>query len=159
MRRFVEQADRGQSTLLPECLDDFIDENNPVRVIDVFVDTLDLGEMGFDGANPLSTLGCATSSQTGAMQAKSCAAHSRELEIGRSKSSSAPIARMASKFCREDGSLNGHSPGSVDAANWPRILKQPSPAQRHGFWSRTSEPLRAALQELDLAHAVSSPTL
>ena len=35
MRRFVEQADRWQSTLLPECLDDFIDESNPVRVIDV----------------------------------------------------------------------------------------------------------------------------
>ena len=55
MKRFVEQADRGQSTLLPECLDDFIDESNPVRVIDVFVDTLDLAEMGFDGANPAAT--------------------------------------------------------------------------------------------------------
>jgi hypothetical protein len=40
MRRFVEEADRGQWTLLPECLDDFIDEENPVRVIDVFVDAL-----------------------------------------------------------------------------------------------------------------------
>src|ERR1700709_2545116 len=55
MKRFVEQADRGQSTLLPECLDDFIDESNPVRVIDVFVDTLDLAEIGFDGANPAAT--------------------------------------------------------------------------------------------------------
>jgi hypothetical protein len=44
MKRFVEQADRGQSTLLPQCLDDFINESNPVRVIDVFVDTLDLAE-------------------------------------------------------------------------------------------------------------------
>ena len=35
MRRFVEEADRGQWTLLPECLDDFINESNPVRVIDV----------------------------------------------------------------------------------------------------------------------------
>ena len=35
MRRFIEAADRGQSTLLPECLDDFIDQGNPVRVIDV----------------------------------------------------------------------------------------------------------------------------
>ena len=34
MRRFIEEADRGQWTLLPECLDDFIDESNPVRVID-----------------------------------------------------------------------------------------------------------------------------
>jgi hypothetical protein len=49
MRRFVEQADRGQWTLLPECLDDFIDESNPVRVIDVFVDALDLAEMCFEG--------------------------------------------------------------------------------------------------------------
>ena len=55
MRRFVEQADRRQSTLLPECLDDFIDENNPVRVIDVFVDTLDLAEMGFVRVNPAAT--------------------------------------------------------------------------------------------------------
>ncbi len=51
MRRFVEEADRGQRTLLPECLDDFIDESNPVRVIDVFVDALDLAEMSFDGGS------------------------------------------------------------------------------------------------------------
>jgi hypothetical protein len=38
MRRFVEGADRGQSTLFPECLEDWIGEDNPVRVIDVFVD-------------------------------------------------------------------------------------------------------------------------
>src|SRR3954449_1831049 len=55
MRRFVEEADRGQSTLLPECLDDFIDESNPVRVIDVFVDTLDLAQMSFEGVEPAAT--------------------------------------------------------------------------------------------------------
>jgi transposase len=55
MRRFVEEADRGQRTLLPECLDDFIDETNPVRVIDVFVDALSLAEMGFEGAEPAAT--------------------------------------------------------------------------------------------------------
>src|ERR1700749_2421391 len=55
MRRFVEEADRGQSTLLPECLDDFIDQGNPVRVIDVFVDALDLTDMGFDGVDPAAT--------------------------------------------------------------------------------------------------------
>jgi transposase len=49
MKRFVEGLDRGQSTLLPECLDDWIDENNPVRIIDAFVDALDLGELGFEG--------------------------------------------------------------------------------------------------------------
>src|ERR1700688_890022 len=55
MRRFVEEADRGQCSLLPECLDDFIDESNPVRVIDVFVDALDLAEMSFDGVDPEAT--------------------------------------------------------------------------------------------------------
>jgi hypothetical protein len=49
MKRFAEEADRGQWTLLPECLDDFIDESNPVRVIDVFVDALDLVKMSFEG--------------------------------------------------------------------------------------------------------------
>ena len=49
MKRFVEGTDRGQSTLFPECLEDWIDENNPVQVIDVFVDELDLAELGFDG--------------------------------------------------------------------------------------------------------------
>ena len=55
MKRFVSGADRGQSTLLPECLDDFIDERNPVRVIDVFVDCLDLSEMSFEGVEPAAT--------------------------------------------------------------------------------------------------------
>ena len=55
MTRFIEEADRGQSTLLPECLDDFIDESNPVRVIDVFVEALDLAEMSFDGIEPAAT--------------------------------------------------------------------------------------------------------
>jgi transposase len=40
---------------LPECLDDFIDESNPVRVIDVFVDALDLAEMSFEGVEPAAT--------------------------------------------------------------------------------------------------------
>ena len=55
MKRFVAGADRRQSTLLPECLDDFIGDSNPVRVIDVFVDALDLAEMGFDGVDPAAT--------------------------------------------------------------------------------------------------------
>jgi transposase len=55
MRRFVEGADRKQATLFPECLDDWIDEDNPVRVIDAFVDRLDLGELGFDGVEPAET--------------------------------------------------------------------------------------------------------
>jgi len=52
MRRFVEGADRSQSTLFPECLEDWIVEDNPVRVIDAFVDELDLSELGFSGVEP-----------------------------------------------------------------------------------------------------------
>src|SRR5450631_4044881 len=55
MKRFVEGADRQQSTFLPECLDDWIGEDNPVRVIDVFADELDLAELGFSGVDPEAT--------------------------------------------------------------------------------------------------------
>src|SRR3974377_2120127 len=47
MKRYIEGADRGQSTFLPECLDDWIAEDNPVRAIDAFVDALDLAGLGF----------------------------------------------------------------------------------------------------------------
>ena len=52
MKRFVEGVDRGQSTLFPGCLEDWIGEDNPVRVIDVLVDELDLAELGFGGVEP-----------------------------------------------------------------------------------------------------------
>src|SRR6516225_459876 len=55
MRRFVEGADRGQTTLLPECLGDWVEESNPVRAVDVFVEALDLADLGFDGVQPLAT--------------------------------------------------------------------------------------------------------
>jgi transposase len=55
MRRFVEGADRGQTTLLPECLGDWVEESNPVRAVDVFVEALDLADLGFDGVQPLGT--------------------------------------------------------------------------------------------------------
>src|SRR5256714_2754070 len=55
MTSFVAGADRAQSTLLPECLEDWVDESNPVRVIDAFVDALDLRELGFDGVDPAAT--------------------------------------------------------------------------------------------------------
>ena len=55
MKRFVEGTDRGQSTLFPECLEDWIGQDNPVRVIDVFVEELDLAELGFDGVDPEAT--------------------------------------------------------------------------------------------------------
>ncbi|CAN0625047.1 transposase [Burkholderia multivorans] len=55
MKRFIEGDDRKQVTLLPECLDDFIAEDNPVRIIDAFVEELELGSLGFDGATPSAT--------------------------------------------------------------------------------------------------------
>ena len=55
MKRFVEGTDRGQHTLFPECLEDWICEDNPVRAIDVFVDELDLAELSFGGVDPEAT--------------------------------------------------------------------------------------------------------
>ena len=55
MSRFVQGADRRQQTLLPECLDDYVAEDNPVRVVDVFVDELDLKGLGFEGMTPAAT--------------------------------------------------------------------------------------------------------
>ena len=55
MRRFVEGIDRGQATLFPECLQDWIDQDNPVRAIDAFVDKLELSGLGFDGVAPEAT--------------------------------------------------------------------------------------------------------
>src|ERR1700726_4121291 len=52
MKRFIEGEDRSQSTLFPEHLDDYIAEDNPLRVIDVFVDELDLNQLGFEGVQP-----------------------------------------------------------------------------------------------------------
>jgi transposase len=55
MKRFIEGEDRNQSTLFPECLDDYIAEDNPVRVIDVFVDELDFTQLGFGRIEPKVT--------------------------------------------------------------------------------------------------------
>jgi transposase/macrodomain Ter protein organizer (MatP/YcbG family) len=55
VRRFVEGIDREQTTLFPECLEDWIDQDNPVRAIDAFVDNLDLPGVGFEGVAPEAT--------------------------------------------------------------------------------------------------------
>jgi transposase len=55
MGRFVEGEDRRQSLLLPEWLDDYVTEDNPVRVVEAFIDELDLGALGFDGVRPAAT--------------------------------------------------------------------------------------------------------
>jgi len=55
MKRFIEGEDRSQATLLPEYLDDYIGEDNPVRAVDAFVEELDLKALGFEGADPAVT--------------------------------------------------------------------------------------------------------
>jgi len=55
MKRFVEGEDRKQAILLPEYLEDYVSDDNPVRVVDVFVDELDLHDLGFDGTAPATT--------------------------------------------------------------------------------------------------------
>ncbi len=55
MKRFIEGEDRSQSTLFPERLDDYIAEDNAVRVVDAFVNSLDLKQLGFDRAEPSAT--------------------------------------------------------------------------------------------------------
>lgn len=60
MKRFVEGLDRGQSTLFPASLDDYVAEDNPARAVDAFVDGLDLDKLGFGGVQPLDTGDLAT---------------------------------------------------------------------------------------------------
>jgi len=55
MKRYVEGEDRSQATLLPEYLEDYIAEDNPVRAVDAFVEELDLKALGFEGADPAVT--------------------------------------------------------------------------------------------------------
>jgi transposase len=55
VKRFVEGQDRAQLMLLPECLDDFVGEDNPVRVVDAFIEELDLALLGFAGVVPEAT--------------------------------------------------------------------------------------------------------
>jgi len=55
MSRFIEGEDRSQSVLFPESLDEWITEDNPVRVVDAFVEELDLAKLGFQRAEPAET--------------------------------------------------------------------------------------------------------
>lgn len=55
MKRFVEGVDREQGTLFPERLEDYVAEDNPVRVVEAFVEALDLGALGFSGVDPAAT--------------------------------------------------------------------------------------------------------
>ena len=55
MGRFVEGADRSQLCFLPECLDDWVEDDNPVQVMEAFVEALNLPALGFAGAVPAAT--------------------------------------------------------------------------------------------------------
>ncbi len=55
MKRFIQGQDRSQSTLFPESLEEYIDEDNTVRVVDAYVDELDLFTMGFERVRPKAT--------------------------------------------------------------------------------------------------------
>jgi hypothetical protein len=55
MKRFIVGEDRRQATLLPDSLEDYVTEDNPVRVVDIFIDELDLGALGFAGVVPKVT--------------------------------------------------------------------------------------------------------
>ena len=55
MKRFVQGEARSQMSLLPECLDDFVPEDNPVRVVEAFIDALNLEKLGFAGVVPQGT--------------------------------------------------------------------------------------------------------
>jgi transposase len=55
MRRFIDGDDRMQLILLPNRLEDYVSEENPVRVIEVFIDELDLTALGFAGMTPAAT--------------------------------------------------------------------------------------------------------
>jgi transposase len=55
MKRFIEGEDRGQGALLPELLNNYVVENNPVRVVDIFFDQLDLAGLGFTRVQPAKT--------------------------------------------------------------------------------------------------------
>ena len=55
MKRFIEGEDRRQATLLPDCLEGYVSDENPVRVIEAFIDELDLEALGFEGVVPEAT--------------------------------------------------------------------------------------------------------
>ena len=55
MHRFIDGDDRMQQMLLPNCLEDYVGQENPVRVIEVFIDELDLASLGFSGMTPAAT--------------------------------------------------------------------------------------------------------
>ncbi len=58
MGRFIEGCDRREQVFLPACIDDYVAEDNPVRVVDLFVDELDMAFLGFADAASTGRPGC-----------------------------------------------------------------------------------------------------
>jgi transposase len=56
-RRYQPVLNRQQEMLLPPCVDDYVNPNNPVRAIDAYVDTLDVKALGFTNTQPVSSAG------------------------------------------------------------------------------------------------------
>jgi len=125
--------DRGQWTPLPECLDDFIDESNPVRVVDVFVDALDLAEMSFEGVEPAAT--GRPSYRPLVLLKLHIYGYLNRVQSSRRLERDAPPHKNASKGSRRDGSIGsgvksntGHEPCRGQAADHAdRGLKHPWP--------------------------------
>ena len=55
MKRYMTGVDRAERLCFPERLDDYINDDNPVRAIDVFIEGLDLGQLGFERVPPSPT--------------------------------------------------------------------------------------------------------
>ena len=101
MKRFIEGQDRSQVTLLPECLDDYIGEDNPVRVVDAFVDELDLGALGFKGATAAATGRPSENARSGSWHEE------QDIELSRERRRSKNNCRPSSIFSVVSGFPSG----------------------------------------------------
>ena len=99
MKRFIEGLDRSQTTLFPECIDDYVDADNPVRAIDAFVDMLDLAALGFD-TEPEATGRPGTIQRSSRRLERECA---RNLELIWQTGRLAPDFKTIADFRRNNG--------------------------------------------------------
>jgi hypothetical protein len=163
MRHFVEGTDRGQSTLFPECLEDWIGEDNPVRVIDVFVEELDLAELGFSGVDPEAS-GSMTWPISGSTTRKSAAVHNSIDQPGSTAAASvngntaemmAPIygTKRRTAASESDACRGANSPGRdrwhhlADRGRGAASPTQPTkpPSSHAASWSSVTLGLRSQI--------------
>ncbi len=100
MSRFVEGQDRSQMAQVPECLDDFIAEDNPIRVVDAFVQELDLSALGFKGTMPAGERPKPGATQASGQRSVKGSPSEGALGLGHSPWSSSPIGRRCRSGCR-----------------------------------------------------------